>query len=97
MKIKIITTEKPGVISLTPNELQELLNEAYAEGYNDRSKELNVYTGSLVTTTTSSNAFDTTDSNFTIKNTPYSVTYAENKNDLGTSISTIGGAITNEI
>lgn len=89
MKIKIITTDKPGVISLTPNELQELLNEAYMEGYKDKGEELNIYTATLDTTTISND-------NLTVKSSPY-ITYTTRQNNLGTSISTIGGTTVNEI
>ena len=35
--IKIFTTDKDGKITLTKQELQDLVNEAYWEGYNTKS------------------------------------------------------------
>lgn len=41
MKIKVFTKDKDGKISFTPDELKELLDEAYWEGYRANS---NIYT-----------------------------------------------------
>lgn len=35
MKIKVFTTDKDGKICLSKNELQEIINEAYWEGYHN--------------------------------------------------------------
>ena len=36
MRIKVIVPNKEGKIELTPGELQQLLNEAYNQGWNDK-------------------------------------------------------------
>lgn len=112
MKIKIFTTETPGVISLTPSELQELLNEAYAEGYYDRSKEFGCGQGVIYTTTTTNaldNEYDSISANISsgsillnsedtsIKTTPYTLKYDTQSNSEGVTITTLGGNIKNEI
>lgn len=38
MKIKVFTTDKNGNITLTKKELEEILNEAYWDGYSNGSK-----------------------------------------------------------
>lgn len=38
MKIKIFTTDKNGKICLSKDELQEIINEAYWEGYHNGAK-----------------------------------------------------------
>lgn len=59
MKIKIFTTNSKGEIVLTKKDLEELLNEAYWEGYGNGSKNKNYtittpyYTSPYYTWTTS--------------------------------------------
>lgn len=43
MKIKVFTTDQKGYITLTQKELQELLNEAYWEGYNEGNRPIPTY------------------------------------------------------
>ena len=43
MKIKVFTTDQKGYITLTQKELQELLNEAYWEGYNEGNRPIQTY------------------------------------------------------
>lgn len=43
MKIKVFTTDQKGYITLTQKELQDLLNEAYWEGYHEREKPIPTY------------------------------------------------------
>jgi hypothetical protein len=43
MKIKVFTTDQKGYITLTQKELQELLNEAYWEGYNEGNRSIPTY------------------------------------------------------
>lgn len=43
MKIKVFTTDQKGYITLTQKELQELLNEAYWEGYNEGNRPIQIY------------------------------------------------------
>lgn len=43
MKIKVFTTDQKGYITLTQKELQELLNEAYWEGYNEGDRTISTY------------------------------------------------------
>lgn len=42
MKIKIFTTDSKGNIVLNKKELEEILNEAYWEGYNNGKKYYNI-------------------------------------------------------
>lgn len=44
MKIKVFTTDKNGKICLSKDELQEIINEAYWEGYNNGAKNGNTWT-----------------------------------------------------
>lgn len=44
--IKIFTTDKDGKITLTKQELQDLVNEAYWEGYNTKSSYTTIRTPS---------------------------------------------------
>lgn len=43
MKIKVFTTDQKGYITLTQKELQELLNEAYWEGYHEGGRPIPTY------------------------------------------------------
>jgi hypothetical protein len=43
MKIKVFTTDQKGYITLTQKELQDLLNEAYWEGYHEGEKPIPTY------------------------------------------------------
>lgn len=43
MKIKVFTTDQKGYITLTQKELQELLNEAYWEGYHEGDRPIPTY------------------------------------------------------
>lgn len=43
MKIKVFTTDQKGYITLTQKELQELLNEAYWEGYHEGDRPVPTY------------------------------------------------------
>lgn len=43
MKIKVFTTDQKGYITLTQKELQDLLNEAYWEGYHEGEKPILTY------------------------------------------------------
>ena len=43
MKIKVFTTDQKGYITLTQKELQELLNEAYWEGYYEGDRPIPTY------------------------------------------------------
>lgn len=43
MKIKVFTTDQKGYITLTQKELQDLLNEAYWEGYHEGEKPIPAY------------------------------------------------------
>lgn len=43
MKIKVFTTDQKGYITLTQKELQELLNEAYWEGYHEGDRPIPIY------------------------------------------------------
>lgn len=43
MKIKVFTTDQKGYITLTQKELQELLNEAYWEGYHEGDRSIPTY------------------------------------------------------
>lgn len=43
MKIKVFTTDQKGYIALTQKELQDLLNEAYWEGYHEGEKPIPTY------------------------------------------------------
>lgn len=43
MKIKVFTTDQKGYITLTQKELQDLLNEAYWEGYHEGEKQIPTY------------------------------------------------------
>lgn len=43
MKIKVFTTDQKGYITLTQKELQELLDEAYWEGYNEGNRPISTY------------------------------------------------------
>lgn len=43
MKIKVFTTDQKGYITLTQKELQDLLNEAYWEGYHEGEKPISTY------------------------------------------------------
>lgn len=43
MKIKVFTTDQKGYITLTQKELQELLNEAYWEGYHEGDRPTPTY------------------------------------------------------
>ena len=58
MRIKLITPNQYGKIEFTKKELEEILNEAYNEGYKDGSAYLKVskvnvdYLGTIATTTT---------------------------------------------
>lgn len=47
MKIKVFTTDQKGYITLTQKELQELLNEAYWEGYNEGDRTISTYPNRL--------------------------------------------------
>ena len=51
MKIKVFTTDKNGKISLSKDELQEIINEAYWEGYTNGSKDGKTWTVSTPWTT----------------------------------------------
>ena len=44
MKIKVFTTDKNGKICLSKDELQEIINEAYWEGYYNGAKNGNSWT-----------------------------------------------------
>lgn len=50
VKIKVVSANKEGKIELTKLELENLLNEAYRDGYCDGSKNSYTYTGSISTT-----------------------------------------------
>lgn len=52
MKIKVFTTDKDGKICLSKNELQEIINEAYWEGYSNGTKSGKTWTVSTPWTTT---------------------------------------------
>lgn len=43
MKIKVFTTDQKGYITLTQKELQDLLNEAYWEGYHEGERPVPTY------------------------------------------------------
>lgn len=43
MKIKVFTTDQKGYITLTQKELQDLLNEAYWEGYHEGKEPIPTY------------------------------------------------------
>lgn len=43
MKIKVFTTDQKGYITLTQKELQDLLNEAYWEGYHEGERPIPTY------------------------------------------------------
>lgn len=45
VKIKVVSANKEGKIELTKLELENLLNEAYRDGYCDGSKNSYTYTG----------------------------------------------------
>ena len=45
VKIKVVSANKEGKIELTKLELENLLNEAYRDGYSDGSKNSYTYTG----------------------------------------------------
>lgn len=45
VKIKVVSVNKEGKIELTKLELENLLNEAYRDGYSDGSKNSYTYTG----------------------------------------------------
>lgn len=72
MKIKVFTTKEQGIITLGERELQELLNEAYSEGYRDGS----LYKPYITTTTNATPLWSTT-----ISNTDSSIKYAINTED----------------
>ena len=80
--IKVFTVNKDGKITLTKSELQDLLNEAYWEGYNKKNNWTTITypsypyytwtsTGTLTTSATTTNA--TVDAN-TITNATTSTT-----------------------
>lgn len=52
MKIKVFTTDKDGKICLSKDELQEIINEAYWEGYCNGAKSGKTWTISTPWTTT---------------------------------------------
>ena len=52
MKIKVFTTDKDGKISFTKDELQEIINEAYWEGYHNGATSGKTWTISTPWTTT---------------------------------------------
>lgn len=62
MRIKLITPNQYGKIEFTKKELEEILNEAYNEGYKDGSAYLKVskvnvdYLGTIATTACSASA-----------------------------------------
>lgn len=45
VKIKVVSANREGKIELTKLELENLLNEAYRDGYSDGSKNSYTYTG----------------------------------------------------
>lgn len=60
MKIKVFTTDKDGKICLSKNELQEIINEAYWEGYSNGTKSGKTWTVSTPWTTTPYYTWSTT-------------------------------------
>lgn len=102
MKIKVFTTTQKGMITLTQKELQELLNEAYYEGYKDGS-EVVTYKSSPwgITTTVASDGNKsipyTSNTNLTLSAEdlkPYSISYSAGTDSV---CATIGGKETDEI
>lgn len=107
MKIKVFTTTQKGMITLTQKELQELLNEAYYEGYKDGSEVVTYKSSPLVTTTPWVTTTVASEGNKTIPYTsntgltlsaedlkPYSISYSTGTDSV---CATIGGKETNEI
>ena len=52
MKIKVFTTDKNGKIAISKDELQEIINEAYWEGYANGTKSGKTWTVTTPWTTT---------------------------------------------
>ena len=52
MKIKVFTTDKNGKIAISKDELQEIINEAYWEGYANGTKSEKTWTVTTPWTTT---------------------------------------------
>lgn len=52
MKIKVFTTDKNGKIAISKDELQEIINEAYWEGYTNGTKSGKSWTVTTPWTTT---------------------------------------------
>lgn len=84
MRIKLITPNQYGKIEFTKKELEEILNEAYNEGYKDGSAYLKVskvnvdYLGTIATTACSASASGLTvnDSSVSIYNDLHDETIA---------------------
>lgn len=89
MKIKIFTTNSKGEIVLTKKDLEELLNEAYWEGYGNGSKSKNYtittpyYTSPYYTWTTSSGSSTITLNNDASNATTASSTITANGGEYG--------------
>lgn len=73
MMIKIFTRDSDGKVSLTPEELKDLLDEAYWEGYKANCKTVTytipnwtpyVWNGSSITLTTNASGTESTDTVF---------------------------------
>ncbi len=60
MKIKVFTTDKNGKICLSKDELQEIINEAYWEGYHNGVKSEKTWTVSTPWVTTPYYCWSTT-------------------------------------
>ena len=60
MKIKVFTTDKDGKICLSKDELQEIINEAYWEGYYNGAKSGATWTVSTPWVTTPYYSWSTT-------------------------------------
>lgn len=61
VKIKVVSANKEGKIELTKLELENLLNEAYRDGYCDGSKNSYTYTGISTTPYYGYDAINTSD------------------------------------
>ena len=61
VKIKVVSANKEGKIELTKLELENLLNEAYRDGYSDGSKNSYTYTGISTTPYYGDNIASTSD------------------------------------
>lgn len=101
MKIKVFTTTQKGMITLTQKELQELLNEAYYEGYKDGSEVVTYKSSPWVTTTVASEGNKTvpytSNTGLTLSAEdlkPYSISYSTGTDSV---CATIGGKETNEV